>query len=170
VATVLYESAYGSTGRYAQALAERLGTTAVPLADATLPADPHDPVIVLSYVHGPVVPAATFVSRQDLGGRPVAVCAVGMTLIDVARAKDQLKGQVPDGVARFYLPGRLDYSTMNRKHRMIMWGIVKALKAKKEADRSPNDQAMIDSYDTDTDRVDLNELDAVVEWVQGAGR
>jgi len=51
-----------------------------------------------------------------------------------------------------------------------MWGIVKALKAKKEADRSPNDQAMIDSYDTDTDHVDLGELDPVVEWAQAAGR
>src|SRR5699024_4754937 len=97
--------------------------------------------------------------------RPVAVCAVGMTLLDVARAKDQLKGMVPAGVARFYLPGRLSYSTMSRKHRMIMWGIIKALRAKREADRSPNDRAMIDSHDRDTDLVDLQELDAVVAWV-----
>ncbi|NLP39861.1 MAG: hypothetical protein GX356_09125 [Corynebacterium pollutisoli] len=168
--SVLYESAYGSTEQYAQALAARLGVTAVPLADAPAVADPHDPLVVLSHVHGPVIPAASWVSKQDLGGRPVAVCAVGMTLLDVARAKDQLKDMVPEGVARFYLPGRLSYSTMSRKHRMIMWGIIKALKARREADRSANDQAMIDSYDTDTDRVDLNELDAVVEWVQGAGR
>ncbi|MDO5668553.1 MAG: flavodoxin domain-containing protein [Corynebacterium sp.] len=169
MATVCYESAYGSTREYADALAQRLGTQAIALADATAPADPHDPLIVLSYVHGPVVPAASFVSKQDLGGRPVAVCAVGMTLLDVARAKDQLKGQVPEGVARFYLPGRLNYSTMSRKHKMIMWGIIKALKAKREADRSPNEQAMIDSYDRDTDRVDLSELDPIVEWVHGAG-
>lgn len=168
--SVLYESAYGSTEQYARALAARLGVTAVPLADAPAVADPNDPLVVLSHVHGPVIPAASWVSKQDLGGRPVAVCAVGMTLLDVARAKDQLKGMVPQGVARFYLPGRLSYSSMSFKHRMIMWGIIKALKARRVADRSPNDQAMIDSYDTDTDRVDLSELDAVVEWVQDAGR
>ena len=169
--TVLYESAYGSTARYAHALAERLGTSARPLADAHLEASgPSDgPLIVLSYVHGPVVPAASFVAKQDLGGRPAAVCAVGMTLLDVARANDQLASSVPEGVARFYLPGRLDYSTMSRKHRMMMWGFVKALQAKREADRSPNDQAVIDSYDRDTDRVDLSELDQVVEWARRNG-
>lgn len=164
-ATVLYESDYGSTAQYAHALAEHLGVTATPLADAAaLPAS-SGPLIVLSYVHGPMVPAASFVAKRDLGERPVAVCAVGMTLLDVARAKDQLKGMVPAGVARFYLPGRLSYSTMSRKHRMIMWGIIKALRAKREADRSPNDRAMIDSHDRDTDLVDLQELDAVVAWV-----
>ena len=167
--TVLYESAYGSTARYAHALAQRLGVPATPLADADLAATDAGPLIVLSYVHGPVVPGASFVAKQNLGDRPVAVCAVGMTLLDVARAKDQLAGSVPEGVARFYLPGRLSYSTMSRKHRMIMWGIIKALKAKRETDRSPNDRAMIDSYDRDTDRVDLRELDQVVEWVATQG-
>lgn len=163
--TVLYESAYGSTAQYAHALAERLGVTATPLADADrVPSS--GPIIVLSYVHGPVVPAAAFVAKQPAGQRPVAVCAVGMTLLDVARTKDQLRGMVPEGVARFYLPGRLSYSTMSRRHRLIMWGIVKALRAKREADRSPNEQAMIDSHDRDTDCVDLAELDAVVAWAE----
>lgn len=166
MATVLYESAYGSTAQYAHALAERLGVTAAPLSDAPQPADATGPLIVLSYVHGPKVPAASFVARQDLGERPVAVCAVGMTLLDVARTKDQLRGMVPEGVARFYLPGRLSYSTMSRRHRLVMWGIVKALRAKREADRSPNEQAMIDSHDRDTDCVDLAELDAVVAWAE----
>ncbi|GAB3694649.1 flavodoxin domain-containing protein [Corynebacterium nasicanis] len=166
--TVLYESAYGSTADYAHALAARLGVTALPLADAPALSGSAEPLVVLSYVHGPLIPAASFVSKHDLGGRPVAVCAVGMTLLDVARAKDQLAGSVPEGVARFYLPGRLSYSTMSRKHRMIMWGIIKALQAKREGDRSPNEQAMIDSHDRDTDRVDLGELDQVVAWVEAS--
>ena len=172
--TVLYESVYGSTREYAEALAARLGTAAVPLSDA----DPAalrasaEPLVVLSYVHGPSVPAAGFVAGNDLGSRPVAVCAVGMTLLEVARAKDQMAGALGEkgNVTRFYLPGRLNYSTMGRRHRMIMWGIIKALKAKRAADRSPNDQAMIDSYDRDTDRVDRTELDQVVEWVQAQGQ
>ncbi|MDO5512988.1 flavodoxin domain-containing protein [Corynebacterium sp.] len=164
--TVFYESAYGSTADYAHALAERLGVTATPLADAPVLTDSTDPLIVLSYVHGPMIPAASFVAKQDTGSRPVAVCAVGMTLLEEFREKDQLAGSVPEGAARFYLPGRLSYSTMNRKHKMIMWGFVKALKAKREADRSANDRAIIDAYDRDIDRVDLSELDQVVAWVK----
>ncbi|AGF71994.1 flavodoxin domain-containing protein [Corynebacterium halotolerans] len=169
-ATVLYDTSYGSTRQYAEELARRLGTTAQQLAEAA-PAEltaGTGPLIVLSPVHGPSIPAAAFVAKHDLGPRPVAVCAVGMTLIDEARRKDQMAGMLSDRpeVARFYLPGRLAYSTMNRRHRMIMWGIIKALKAKPESARSANDRAMIDSFDRDTDRVDLAELDAVVEWAQ----
>lgn len=168
--TVLYESVYGSSRDYAEALANRLGTTAQPLSDADPAAlrGSSSPLIVLSYVHGPSIPAAGFVANNDLGSRPVAVCAVGMTLLDMARTKDQMAGALKkkEQVTRFYLPGRLSYSTMGRKHKMIMWGIIKALKAKKAADRSDNDRAMIDSYDRDTDRVDLAELDPLVEWAQ----
>lgn len=168
--TVVYDTSYGSTRQYAEELARRLGTTAAPLADAA-PAElaaGTGPLVVLSPVHGPSIPAAAFVAKHDLGSRPVAVCAVGMTLIDEARRKDQMAGMLSDRpeVARFYLPGRLEYSTMNRKHRMIMWGIIKALRARPESARSDNDQAMIDSYDRDTDRVDLSELDGVVEWAR----
>lgn len=173
MSTVLYESAYGSARQYAEALAGRLGCTAQPLSEAD-PAQLRtstEPLVVLSYVHGPSVPAAGFVADNDLGDRPVAVCAVGMTLIEVARAKDQMAGALrkKEQVTRFYLPGRLSYSTMGRKHKMIMWGIIKALKAKREADRSPNDRAMIESYDRDTDHVDLRELDQVIEWAAARG-
>lgn len=173
-ATVLYDTVYGSTRRYAEALAQRLRTGARPLADARpeeLRADPA-PLVVLSPVHGPKIPAADFVAGHDLGARPVAVCAVGMTLPDEARQKDQMARTLSTkpGVARFYLPGRLDYSTLSRKHRMIMWGLVGALKARPESSRSANERAMIEAYDRDTDRVDLAELDPVVEWVEGAER
>ena len=33
-------------------------------------------------------------------------------------------------------------------------------------DRSDNERAMIDAYGKDTDRVDLNRLDVVEEWVR----
>lgn len=171
MSTVLYESAYGSTRQYAEALAARLGTSAQPLSDADPAAlrSSTEPLVVLSYVHGPSIPAAGFVADHDLGARPVAVCAVGMTLLADARAKDQMAGALgkQENVTRFYLPGRLSYSTMGRRHRMIMWGIIKALQAKREADRSANEQAMIASHDRDTDRVDLAELDRIVEWAQG---
>ncbi|QGU04124.1 flavodoxin domain-containing protein [Corynebacterium comes] len=170
---ILYESAYGSTREYAEALAARLGTSAQPLSDAdpTALRSSSGPLVVLSYVHGPSIPAASFVADNDLGSRPVAVCAVGMTLLEVARAKDQMADALgkKEHVTRFYLPGRMSYSTLGRKHKMIMWGVIKALKVKREADRSANDRAMLDSYDRDTDRVDLAELDQVVAWAAAQG-
>ena len=47
-----------------------------------------------------------------------------------------------------------------------MKALVGALRLKRQ--RTENEQAMVDSYDRDTDRVDLTLLDPVVDWAQRA--
>ena len=46
-----------------------------------------------------------------------------------------------------------------------MWTIVKMLKAKPL--KNDNDKMMINTFDTDVDRVDESRLDAVEEWARG---
>ena len=69
-------------------------------------------------------------------------------------------------VTRFYLPGRLNYSELTTAHLWLMKTLVRALRLKRQ--RTENEQAMVDSYGRDTDRVDLTLLDPVVEWAQRA--
>ena len=64
----------------------------------------------------------------------------------------------------FYLPGRLNYSELSPKHRNIMKGLITRLKLK--PGKTENERMMIDTYGKDTDRVDLDRLDAIVEWVK----
>ncbi|HAT1211791.1 flavodoxin domain-containing protein [Corynebacterium striatum] len=96
--TVIFDSVYGSTQRYAQELANQLNAEILPLADAKNQAHldklgvDKQPLIVMSPVHGPSITAADFVKKHDFGDRPVAVVVVGMTLLEEARAKDQLCG------------------------------------------------------------------------------
>ncbi|MEK0378151.1 hypothetical protein WNN44_05805, partial [Corynebacterium mastitidis] len=102
-----------------------------------------------------------------LGGRPVACVAVGMTLVEEARRKDQMAGILGDKaprVSRFYLPGALYYSRLSTAHRQILRGIVGALRLK--PGKSENERAMIRAYNKDVDRVDLGELDPIVEWAK----
>ncbi|RNE48530.1 flavodoxin domain-containing protein [Corynebacterium alimapuense] len=172
-ATIFYQSFYGSTGDYARALAQRLGTTAqeIPADASQCEIGGTDPLILLSPVHGPSMAAADFLKHNDLGDRPVAVCAVGMTLAEEARSKDRcasLLGRKAATVTRFYLPGRLNYSTLSGKHRNIMRAIVGSLRLK--PNKSANEHAMIADYDRDIDRVDLAELDPVVDWALSATR
>jgi hypothetical protein len=90
-----------------------------------------------------------------------------MTLTDHARDKDssaRLLGDAADATTRFYLPGRLYYSEISRVHKGVLWSIVNMLKGK--INRNANDNNMIDTYNTDVDRVDYAELDAIAEWVR----
>ncbi|AKK05445.1 Flavodoxin domain [Corynebacterium mustelae] len=160
---IRYKSAYSSTRHYAERLAELLGTEAY---DLSIPVpDDGEPVVVLSYVHGPKIPAATCVSElhaRASAPRPLAAVAVGMTPIDVAEEKDQLLELVPAECARFYLSGDLIYSTMQAKHKAIMTSIVTALRFKPK--RNQGEQNIVDSYNVDTRTMDFAQLAPIVEW------
>ena len=165
--SVFYATFYGSTRQYAEALAGRLGTVARELP-ATLDAA-GGPVVVLSPVHGPSHPGVRFIKSLPAIDRPLALVTVGMTPVDAARHDDAsgpLLGDRAGQVTRFYLPGRLNYSELTTAHRWAMKALVGALRLKRE--RTENEQAMVDSYGRDTDRVDLTLLDPVVEWAQRA--
>ena len=165
--SVFYSTFYGSTRQYAKALAGRLGTVARDLP-ATLDAA-GGPVVVLSPVHGPSHPGVRFIKSLPAIDRPLALVTVGMTPVDAARHDDAsgtLLGDRAGQVTRFYLPGRLKYSELTTAHRWAMKALVGALRLKRE--RTENEQAMVDSYGRDTDRVDLALLDPVVEWAQRA--
>ncbi|MEX3516600.1 flavodoxin domain-containing protein [Corynebacterium camporealensis] len=166
MATIVYDSFYGSTRQYADALAVLIDATVVPLAEANgeelIAAG--EPVIVLSPVHGPQIRGAEFVAKHRWGKTPVAVAAVGMTLLDEARQKDQLARIVGENIPRFYLPGRLNYSQLSQSHRTVMRTIVTALRLKPL--KSANEKAMVKGYDKDIDRVNIDELKSLVKWAR----
>ena len=110
-----------------------------------------------------------FIKSLPAIDRPLALVTVGMTLVDVARHDDApgtLLGDRAGQVTRFYLPGRLNYSELTTTHRWTMKALVGALRLKRE--RTENEQALVDSYGQDIDRVDLTLLDPVVQWAQRA--
>ncbi|MBG6122745.1 flavodoxin domain-containing protein [Corynebacterium aquatimens] len=167
--SIFYTSYYGSTQRYAEALAEQIGVTAVELPDpATVTAD-GGPIVILSPIHGPSHPGARFVKElgeEVVDKRKLCLATVGMTLDEVAVEQDaarDLLGKRADRVARFYLPGRLNYPELTPSHRNVMRAMVTMLKLK--PGKTANERMMIDSYGKDVDRVDLGRLDEIVEWL-----
>ena len=169
--SVFYATYYGSTKQYADALAARLETTAQEIEESSsLIDDTAGPLIVLSPIHGPSHPGVKFVKGLDKGvvdKRKIALVTVGMTLDDVVVEQDpaaELLGDLAGRVERFYLPGRLNYSELSKKHRGIMKGLITMLKLKPA--KSANEKMMIETYGKDIDRVDLGRLDAIVEWAR----
>ncbi|AKE41774.1 Flavodoxin domain [Corynebacterium kutscheri] len=156
---IRYQSFYGSTEKYAHELGRLLDCEPQPIG---VDVAQTDTVIVLSPVHGPSIPAAAYAKK--LSNQRIAVVAVGMTLLEVAKKKDQLANMVDSRCARFYLPGELSYSTMNAAHRATMAGVCAALKLKPH--KTDNDRSMIAMYDQDTSRMDFSLLDEIVSWAR----
>ncbi|MBZ8176957.1 hypothetical protein GP475_04260 [Corynebacterium poyangense] len=168
---VLHHSWYGSTRDYAAEFARRIDAEVLPLShlhpqQLTQRSD-GSPIVIFSAIHGPTMPAIDFVRRHPelVTLRPVAIACVGMTLLTEARQKDKMArslGELAQNVARFYLPGRLLYSELSAKHRIMMTGIISALKAKPY--RTDNEKAMIAGFGKDVDHTDYAELAPIVEW------
>ena len=77
-ADVFFTTTYGSTRRYAEELAARLGTVARPLDEARA-ADlsaSQAPLVIASPTFGPQVEAADFLADAEIGTRPAAAVAV----------------------------------------------------------------------------------------------
>jgi len=82
-AHIRYQSIYSSSKEYAEKLAELLTMQDISAqafdADHPVPVD-DKPVVIFSYVHGPVIPAAklaTRISTESPLGRNIAAVAVG---------------------------------------------------------------------------------------------
>lgn len=167
--TFFYSSVYGSTRKYAEEFAARVGTTAQPIP-ATEPALASGPVVILAPAHGPMNYAAKFalsLTDEVWQTHPVAVVTTGMTLDEEVAAKDPtadlLRGRA-EQTTRFYLPGRMNYSELSSQHKAVMKGLITALRMK--PGKTANERNMIDMYGSDVDRVDLSRLDPIVEWIE----
>lgn len=170
--SVLYASYYGSTKQYADALAARFGVSAQEIGDnsaSLIDGSSSDPVVILSPIHGPTHPGVKLIKQLPdavVKSRPIALATVGMTLEHVAYDQDptgKLLGDRANHIDRFYLPGRLNYSELSRKHRRIMKSLVWGLKI--TGAKGENEKMMVDTFGQDVDRVDFNKLAPIAEWV-----
>ena len=167
---IFYATLYGSTKQYAEALANRLGVEAKEINQESASLIDEGPIIVFSPVHGSFIRGAKFLNElgpEVVEKHKVCLVAVGMALDGVNAELDQagnILGDLADQVKRVYLPGRINYSELEPEHHAILESRIEKMKAKDE--RSDNEEMMVDTFDTDVDRVDLDRLDEIVEWVQ----
>lgn len=181
---VVSNTRYGSTADYAAEFARRtngllIGGESGPSSvseeelDAVLAERPDAPLVVFTPNYAGTFGGANVMktAARAYPGRRMALAVVGMTILEEVRVKDPAGSaldDVADIVHRHYLPGRLMFSVLSRKHRAVMWTMTRMIKGKKNP--TPNDVQMVESYGVDTDRVDFAELDALVDWLTEPGR
>lgn len=179
---VVSNTRYGSTTDYAVEFARRTGGMLVggekgesshstDELDSVLAERPDAPLIVFTPNYAGTFGGANLMkaAARKNPDRKMALAVIGMTLLEEVREKDPARAALDDVselVHRHYLPGRMLFSVMSRKHRAVLWTMTRMIKGKKNPSR--NEVQMIESYGVDTDRVDYSELDALVEWLESA--
>lgn len=162
---VVYTSKYGSTRRYAHALAERLGVPAVELSSYQ-PASPADPVIVLAPVYATRIRGRRRILRvlRSAPGRAALVVVALSPSDDPGRGDLAARLVAASGrvVTTFGLRGDLDPGRLTWPDRVLMSALRRALR------RTPDEAAAkLLLPRTRVSQVDVATLDPVVAWAAG---
>lgn len=164
-AVVAFVSKYGSTRRYAEALAQRLDTAAVELADLAGTHDA-DPLIVLA----PVYATRILGRRRIIRAIRSAPGRVALVVVAISPADDPGRGDLADrlvaatrrAVTTFQLRGDLDPAHLTWPDRVLMVAL------RRELRRSPDEpSARLLLPPRRLDLVDETTLHPVVTWAIG---
>ena len=160
---IIYTTNTGSAGRYAKLLADETGLPVYSFAEAKKEVAAGADVIYLGWIlAGAVKDYSAAAGRYKV----CAVCGVGMgqtgTQTDSVREKTKVPGDIPV----FTLQGNFDVKMLHGIYRPMMEIMVKtagkSLAAK--ADRTPEEDDMLDMMLHGGERVKTENLKAVLDW------
>lgn len=160
---IVYTSNTGSTAHYAKLLGHELGVPVYSAAEAkkTLPAGAE--IIYLGWIMAGKVKGYPDAAKKY---KLQAVCAVGMGQTGTQRKEIREKNGVPGKIPVFTLQGNFDVKKLHGMYRMMMDIMVKtAGKAlENKADRSPEEEDMLDMMLHGGERVRIQNLRDVIDW------
>lgn len=160
---IVYTSNTGSTQKYAEMLSARLAVPAYSLKKARAAVKPGTAVLYLGWIRaGKIMGYAEAARNYDVS----AVCAVGMgqtgTQVREVRAKNKIPAQAP----LFTLQGNFDIKKLHGAYKVMMQMRVKTVgKAlAKKAERTPEEDDMLEMMMRDGERVKAENLNKVLDW------
>ena len=152
---IVYNTNTGTTKKYAEALAERLGCEAIPFGDAS-PTD--DKVIFMSWVQmGQIQLLKEAVERFSI----IAVAAVGVMSLG-SEGEAALKESCPVEKL-FVLPGAFSIDKLSGMYKMMMKMALSMMKSKLKNSDDPKDKKAFQIFENGIDLYDESRLDSIVE-------
>ena len=160
---IIYTTNTGSAERYARLLAEQTGLPACSLTEAKKAVAAGAEVIYLGWIMaGPIKGYAAAARRY----RVRAVCAVGMGRTGTQADSVRKKTAVPADIPLFTLQGNFDVKKLHGIYRPMMELMVKTVGKglSEKADRTPEEDDMLDMMRCGGERVKEENLSAVLDW------
>lgn len=158
--SIVYSSGTGHTARYADMLASALGINACPLGEGTQSLNKGEDVIYLGWVRaGSIVGLSAAEKRFSVR----AVCAVGLAHITGSGPEQIRKANgLDDPAVLFTLPGGFKPHELKLPGRLIARCISDGLG--KKADRTEQEETMLDMIRNGADLVNEAALSKVIAW------
>jgi len=161
-AIIIYHSKTGFSQRYAEWLAEDLGSQAVPYRDRkTVSLSRYDTIILFGGLYAGNMSGLGWLKKQPLTGKRAAAVAVGCSPMDwpgLAESMEKLFGGTP--IQGFYCQGGLAYDRMGAVDRAMMAGLRAALRSK------PEMAEMLAGISRSFDGTDRSYLAPVLTWAR----
>ena len=170
---LLYGSRYGSAQRYAQALSQQTGISALP-ADQAGNLSPYGRVIFLGGVYAGGVRGLAKTVRALEPGQALLVATVGLAdpndPVNAANLRSFVRRVLPAERAEttpiFHLRGGIDYQRLSFPHRTMMALLYRQVQKKPMEQRSAEERAIADTYGKAVDFVDFQTLDGLLQAIE----
>ncbi len=154
---VIYESNAGSTKRYAEMLAEKLGVPAYSLKEAKKALPKDEEAIFLGWVFANKIQGLQKAQKQ---WNLLCACAVGMNPAN-EKYHEILKESNPTDIPIFYLRGKLDMSKLKWLQRKLL----ETIRTDLEKQNKPGTEEMISILKDGCDFVSEDMLKEVLAYI-----
>ena len=160
---IIYTTNTGSAERYALLLAEQTGLPAYSLTEAKKTVSTGAEVTYLGWIMAGSVKGYAEAAKRF---RVRAACAVGMGQTGTQTDSVRKKTAVPADIPLFTLQGNFDVKKLHGIYRPMMELMVKTVGKglSEKADRTPEEDDMLDMMRCGGERVKEENLSAVLDW------
>ena len=173
---IIYGSCYGTTKQYAEELSKRTNIKAVSFKEVTSQINEYDNIIYLGglYAGGVLGLLKTLKKIKNISDKKIILVTVGLADPTIEENKTnirkQLKSQISkeifENITIFHLRGGIDYSKLNFGHKTILKLLYNSVKKLPEDAQTPEDKAMIETYNKKVNFVDFSSLDKIINEIE----
>ena len=173
---IIYGSHYGTTKQYAEELSKRTNIKAISFKKFNQQINDYDNIIYLGalYAGGVLGMSKTLKKLNNISNKKILIATVGLSdptdEVNKNNIRNNIKNQIPKEVLEkakiFHLRGGIDYSKLNFAHRTMMKLLYNAVKNLPNEKQTPEDRAMIETYNKKVNFIDFSSLDKIANEIQ----
>lgn len=172
---IIYGSHYGTTKQYAEELSRQTNIERVSFKNVK-EINNYDKIIYLGalYAGGVLGMAKTLNKLNNISNKTIIIATVGLAdpTDEVNKnnirnnIKIQLKKEVFENAKIFHLRGGIDYTQLNFVHKTMLKLLYNRIKNLPEEKKTPEDKAMIDTYNKKVNFIEFSTLDKITNEIQ----
>ena len=172
---IIYGSQYGTTKKYALELSKKTDIKSVSYRNIE-DVNQYDTIIYIGalYAGGVLGMKKTLGKIKDSSKKKIIIATVGLAdpnneqNTDTIKEgiKKQLRQDIFNQADIHFLRGGIDYNNLNIKHKTMMALLYKKAKRLKDDEKTPEVEAMIETYGKKVDFIDFTTLTPIINEIQ----